>query len=140
LLAPVLALAATGPTAPPTPLRCWALLELEDRLRWALEARGLVAAACGAERWRAELEAARRLRTEDAFELLRAEPAFELLRAAEVELLRAAGFELLRAGLELAAVAPASLAAGRLRLAAFGGVLCFVLSCLATVGLTLRQG
>jgi hypothetical protein len=107
-------------------------LELEDRLRWALEARGLVAAACGPERWRAELEAARRLRAEDAFELLRAEPAFELLRAA--------GFELLRAGLELAAVAPASLAAGRLRLAAFGGVLCFVLSCLATVGLTLRQG
>ena len=85
---------------------------------------GLVAAARDPERFSAELEAARLLRTEDAFELLRAEPAFELLRAAV--------FELLRAELELAAVAPLSLAAGRLRLAAFGDALCFVLVCLAT--------
>jgi hypothetical protein len=92
----------------------------------------LVAAARDPERFSAELEAARLLRTEDAFELLRAEPAFELLRAAVFELLRAAVFELLRAELELAAVAPLSLAAGRLRLAAFGDALCFVLVCLAT--------
>ena len=105
----------------------------------------LVAAARDPERFSAELEAARLLRTEDAFELLRAEPAFELLRAAVFELLRAAVFELLRAAvfellraelelrrLELAAVAPLSLAAGRLRLAAFGDALCFVLVCLAT--------
>jgi hypothetical protein len=139
-------------------------LELEERLRWALEARGLVAAARDPERLRAELEAAgllsaedafELLRAEDAFELLRAEPAFELLRAAEFELLRAAEFELLRAAefellraaefellraepelelrrLELAAVAPLALAAGRLRSPAFGAALCFVLVCLAT--------
>jgi hypothetical protein len=97
----------------------------------------LVAAARDPERFCAELEAARLLLTEDAFELLRAEPAFELLRAAAFELLRAAAFELLRAELELrrlgpAAGAPLSLAAGRLRLAAFGDALCFVLVCLAT--------
>jgi hypothetical protein len=114
-------------------------LELEERLRWALEARGPVAAARDPERLRAELEAAGLLRAEDAFELLRAEPAFELLRAAAFELLRAAEFELLRAEpelelrrLELAAVAPLSLAAGRLRLPAFGEALCFLLVCLAT--------
>jgi hypothetical protein len=83
---------------------------------------------------RAELEAAGLLRAEDAFELLRAELAFELLRAAELELLRAAELELLRAepDLELAAVAPLSLAAGRLRSPAFGEPLRFVLVCLAT--------
>jgi hypothetical protein len=114
-------------------------LELEEGLRWALEARGLVAAARDPERLRAELEAAGLLRAEDAFELLRAEPAFELLRAAEFELLRAAEFELLRAEpelelrrLELAAVVPLALAAGRLRSPAFGEAPCFVLVCLAT--------
>jgi hypothetical protein len=96
---------------------------------------------------RAELEADGLLRAEDAFELPRAEPAFERLRAAEFEVLRPAGFELLRAAefellraepelelrrLERAAVAPLSLAAGRLRLPAFGEALCFVLVCLAT--------
>ena len=88
---------------------------------------------------RAELEAAGLLRAEDAFELLRVEPAFELLRAAEFELLRAAEFELLRAEpelelrrLELAAVVPLALAAGRLRAPALGEALCFVLVCLAT--------
>jgi hypothetical protein len=112
-------------------------------------------AAWDPERLRVELEAAGPLRAEDAFELLPAEPAFELLRAAEFELLRAAEFELLRAAgfellraaefellraepelelrrLELAAVAPLSLAAGRLRSPAFGEALCFVLGCLAT--------
>jgi hypothetical protein len=114
-------------------------LELEEGLRWALEARGLVAAARDPERLRAELEAAGLLRAEDAYELLRAEPAFELLRAAEFELLRAAEFELLRAEpelelrrLELAAVVPLALAAGRPRSPAFGEALCFVLVCLAT--------
>ena len=122
-------------------------MELEEGLRWALEARGLVAAARDPERLRAELEAARLLRAGDAFELLRAEPAFELLRAAEFELLRAAEFELLRAAefeflraepelelrrLELAAVVPLALAAGRLSSPAFGEALCFVLVCLAT--------
>ena len=63
-------------------------MELEERLRWALEARGPVAAALDPERLRVEL-AAGLLRAEDAFELLRAEPAFELLRAAAFELLRA---------------------------------------------------
>jgi hypothetical protein len=101
-------------------------LELEERLRWALEGRGRVAAAWDPERLRAELEAAGLLRAEDAFELLRAEPAFELLRAAELELLRA------EPDLELAAVAPLSLAAGRLRSPAFGEPLRFVLVCLAT--------
>jgi hypothetical protein len=88
---------------------------------------------------RAELEAAGLLRAEDAFELLRAEPAFELLRAAAFELLRAAEFALLLAGpelelrrLEVAAVAPLSLAAERVRSPAFGEPLCFVLVCLAT--------
>ena len=111
---------------------------------------------------RAELEAAGLLRAEDAFELLGAEPAFELLRAAAFELLRAAAFELLRAAafellraaaferlraepelelrrLELAAVAPLSLAAGRLRVPAFGEALCFGLVCLATSRPNLRQ-
>jgi hypothetical protein len=92
-------------------------LELEEGLRWALEARGLVAAARDPERLRAELEAAGLLRAEDAFELLRAEPAFELLRAAEFELLRAA---------------PLSLAGGRLRSPAFDAALCFELVGLAT--------
>jgi hypothetical protein len=110
-------------------------LELDERLRWVLEARGPVAPAWDPERLRAELEAAGLLRTEDAFELLRAEPAFELLRAAAFELLRAEpGLELRR--LELAAVAPLSLAAGRLRLPAFGD---FVLVCLATSRPNLRQ-
>ena len=88
---------------------------------------------------RAEPEAARLLRAGDAFELLRAEPALELLRAAALEPLRAAEFELLRAALELelrrlgvAAVAPLSLADGRLRFAPFGDALCFVFACLAT--------
>jgi hypothetical protein len=106
-------------------------LELEERLRWALEARGPVAAAWDPERLRVELEAAGLLRAEDAFELLRAEPAFELLRAAEFELLRAEP-ELELRRLELAAVAPLSLAAGRLRSLAFGEALCFVLVFLAT--------
>jgi hypothetical protein len=113
-------------------------LGLEERL-WALEALGRVAATWDPERLRAELEAAGLLRAEDAFELPRAEPAFELLRAAELEPLRAAELELLRAEpelelrrLELAAVAPLSLAAGRLRWPAFGEALCFVLVCLAT--------
>ena len=95
-------------------------MELADRLRLALEARGPVAAAWDPER-------------------LRAEPAFELLRAAAFELLRAGEFELLRVEpelelrrLELAAVAPLSLAAGRLRLPAFAEALCFGLVCLAT--------
>ncbi|HZM26770.1 MAG TPA: hypothetical protein VFB89_05405 [Gemmatimonadales bacterium] len=95
-------------------------MELADRLRWALEARRPVAAAWDPER-------------------LRAEPAFGLLRAAEFELLRTGEFELLRVEpelelrrLDLAAVAPLSLAAGRLRLPAFGGALCFGLVCLAT--------
>ena len=121
-------------------------MELEERLRWALAARGLVAAAWDPERLRAELEAAGLLRAEDAFELLRAEPAFERLRAAAFERLPAAAFERLRAEpelelrrLELAAVAPLSLAAGRLRLPAFGAALCFVLVCLATSRPNLRQ-
>ena len=121
-------------------------MELEERLRWAFEARGPVPAAWDPERLRAELEAAGLLRAEDAFELLRAEPAFELLPAAAFELLPAAAFERLRAEpelelrrLELAAVAPLSLAAGRLRLPAFGAALCFVLVCLATSRLNLRQ-
>ena len=137
--APFAILPAPLPALAATPSRCWALLELAGRLRWALEARVPVAAARDPERLRAELEAARLLRAEDAFELLRAEPAFELLRAAAFELLPAADFELLRAELELelrrlelAAVAPFSLAAGRLRSAAFGDALCFVLVCLAT--------
>jgi hypothetical protein len=103
-----------------------------------LEARGRVA-AWDPERLRVELEAAGLLRAEAAFELRPADPAFELLRAAEFELLRAAEFELLRAEpelelrrLELAAVAPLPLAAGRLRLLAFADPLCFVLVCLAT--------
>ena len=105
-------------------------MELEERLRWALEARGPVAAALDPERLRVEL-AAGLLRAEDAFELLRAEPAFELLRAAAFELLRAdPELELRR--LELAAVAPLSLAAGRPRSPALGEALCFVLVCLAT--------
>ena len=109
-----------------------------------LEARGPVAAAWDPERLRAELEAAGLLRTEDAFELLGAEPAFELLRAAAFELLPAAALERLRAEPELrrgelAAVAPLSLAAGRLRLPAFGEALCFVLVCLATSRPNLRQ-
>ena len=129
-------------------------MELEGRLRWALEARDPVAAAWDPERLRAEPDAAGLLRAEDAFELLRAEPAFELLRAAEFELLRAAEFELLRAAefellraepelelrrLELAAVAPLSLAAARLRSPGFGESLCFVLVCLATSRPNLRQ-
>jgi hypothetical protein len=137
-------------------------LELEGRLRWALEARDPVAAAWDPERLRAEPDAAGLLRAEDAFELLRAEPAlellraveFELLRAAEFELLRAADFELLRAAefelvraepelelrrLELAAVAPLSLAAARLRLPGFGESLCFLWVCLATWRPNLRQ-
>ena len=72
------------------------------------------------------------------FEVLRA-AEFEVLRAAEFEVLRAAEFEVLRVEpelelrrLELAAVAPLSLAAGRLRLPALGEALCFVLVCLAT--------
>jgi hypothetical protein len=74
----------------------------------------------------------------DAPELLRAEGAFELPRAAEFEFLRAAEFELLRAEpelrwLELAPVAPLSLAAVRLRPPAFGEALCFGLVCLATL-------
>lgn len=113
-------------------------MELEEGLRWALEARGLVAAARDPERLRAELEAAGLLRAEDAFELLRAEPAFELLRAAEFELLRAEP-ELELRRLELAAVAPLSLAAGRLRVPAFGEALCFGLVCLATSRPNLRQ-
>ena len=99
----------------------------------------MAAVACDPERLRAELEVARLLRAEDALELLRADPAFELLRAAEFELLRAAEAEPLRADFELelrrrelAAVAPLSLAAGRLRSAASGDALCFVLICLAT--------
>ena len=109
-----------------------------------LEARGPVAAAWDPERLRAELEAAGLLRTEDAFALLRAEPAFELLRAAAFELLPAAALERLRAEpelrrRELAAVAPLSLAAGRLPLPAFGEALCFVLVCLATSRPNLRQ-
>jgi hypothetical protein len=103
-------------------------LELEERLRWALEARGPVAAAWDPER----------LRAEPAIELLRAGD-LELLRTAEFELLRTAEFELLRVEpelelrrIELAAVAPLSLAAGRLRLPAFGEALCFGLVCLAT--------
>ena len=79
----------------------------------------------------AELEAAGLLRAEDAFELLRADPAFEFLRAAEFELLRAEP-ELELRWLELAAVAPLSLAAERLRSPAFGEALRFVLVCLAT--------
>ena len=121
-------------------------MELEVRLRWALEARDPVAAARDPERLRAELDVAGLLRAEDVFELLRAEPALEPLRAAEFELWRAAEFELLRAEpelelrrLELAAVAPLSLAAGRLRSPAFGEALCFVLVCLATSRPNLRQ-
>jgi hypothetical protein len=119
-------------------------LELEERLRWALEARGPVAAAWDPERLRAE-PAFELLRAGDLellraaeFEVLRA-AEFEVLRAAEFEVLRAAEFELLRVGpelevrrLELAAVAPLSLAAGRLRLPALGEALCFGLVCLAT--------
>jgi hypothetical protein len=112
-------------------------------------------AAWDPERLRVELEAAGPLRAEGAFELRPAEPAFELLRAAEFELLRAAEFELLRAAefellraaefellraepelelrrLELAAVAPLPLAAGRPRSLGFADPLCFVLVCLAT--------
>jgi hypothetical protein len=103
------------------------------------EARVPVAAARDPERLRAELDAAELLRAEGAFELLRA-AEFELLRAAEFELLRAAEFELLRAEpelalrrVELAAVAPLSLAAVGLRLPVFGEALCFVLVCLATL-------
>lgn len=122
-------------------------MELDERLRRALEARGPVAAASDPGRLRVELEPAGLLRAEDAFELPRAEPAFELLRAAEFEVLRAAEFEVLRAAelellraepelelrrLELAAVALLSLAAARLRSPAFGEALCFVLVCLAT--------
>jgi hypothetical protein len=122
-------------------------LELEERLRWALEARVRVAAAWDPERLRAEPEGAGLLRAVDAFELVRAEAAFELLRAAEFEPLRAAEFEPLRAAelellraelepelrrLELAAGAALSLAAGRLRWPAFGEALCFVLVRLAT--------
>src|SRR5215208_6081831 len=119
LPAPLPALAATGPTPP---LRCWAFLDLEDRFRWTLEARGPAAAAWDPDRLRAELEAAGRLRADDAFELPRA-PEFELLRAEpELEL----------RPLELAAVAPLPLAAGRLRLPVFGEPLCFALVCLAT--------
>jgi hypothetical protein len=88
---------------------------------------------------RAELEAAGLLRAEDALEPLRAEPAFELLRAAAFELLPPPDFELLRAELELelrrlelAAFPLFLLAAGRLRSAALGDALCFVLVCLAT--------
>ena len=114
--APFAILPAPLPALAATPARGWALLELAGRPRWALEALALVAAARDPERFSAELEAARLFRAGDAFELLRAEPAFELLRAE----------------LELAAVAPLSLAAGRLRLAAFGDALCFVLVCLAT--------
>lgn len=131
LPAPLPALAATEPPAPATPSRFLALLELAERLRWALEARGPVAAAWDPERLRAELEAARLLLTEDAFELVRAEPAFEVLRAAEFEVLRAE-LELELRRLEPAAVARLSLAAGRLRFAALGDALCFVLVCLAT--------
>jgi hypothetical protein len=115
-------------------------LELEARLRWVPEARVPVAAAWDPERLRAELDAPELLRAEGAFELLRAEGAFELLRAAELELLRAAEFEPLRAEpelalrrLELAPVAPLSLAAVRLRPPAFGEALCFGLVCLATL-------
>jgi hypothetical protein len=104
----------------------------EERLRWVLEARVPVAAARDPERLRAELEAAELLRAEGAFELLRAEPAFEFLRAAEFELLRAEP-ELELGRLELAAVAPLSLAAGRLRPLAFDEALCFGLVCLATL-------
>ena len=145
--APFAILPAPLPALAATPARGLALLELAGRPP-ALEALALVAAARDPERFSAELEAARLLRTEDAFELLRAEPAFELLRAAEFELLRAAELELLRAAefellraepepelelrrLELAAVAPLSLAAGRLRSAVFGDALFFVLVCLA---------
>jgi hypothetical protein len=165
-------------------------LEPAERLRWALEARGLVAAAWDAERLGAELEAgllraadafelprseaavellraavlallraepaAGLLRAADAFELLRAEPEFAVLRAAAFDVLRAAAFDVLRAAafevlradaafevlraepelklprLERAAAAPSSLAAGLLRLPAFGEAPCFVLVCLAT--------
>ena len=113
-------------------------MELEERLRWALAARGPVAAAWDPERLRAGLEAAGRLRAGDAFEPLRAEPAFELLRAAEFELLRAEP-ELELRRLELAAVAPLSLAAARLRSPDFGEALCFGLGCLATSRPNLRQ-
>jgi hypothetical protein len=121
-------------------------LELEARLRWLPEARVPVAAALDPERLRAELDAPELLRAEGAFEVLRAEGAFELLRAEEfeplraAELLRAEEFELLRAGpelalrrLELAPVAPLSLAAARLRPPVFGEALCFGLVCLATL-------
>jgi hypothetical protein len=87
---------------------------------------------------RAELDAAGLLRAEDAFELLPAEPAFELLRAALFERLRAEP-ELELRWLELAAVAPLSLAAARLRWPDFGEALCFVLVCLATSRPNLRQ-
>jgi hypothetical protein len=115
-------------------------LELEERLRWALEARVPVAAARDPERLRAELEAAAGLlRAADAFELLRAEPELDPLRAAAFELVRAAELDLLRAEpelalrrLELAAVAPLPPAAWRLRSPVFGEALRFVLVCLAT--------
>jgi hypothetical protein len=64
------------------------------------------------------------LRAEGAFEVLRAEGAFEVLRAEEFELLRAEP-ELALRRLELAPVAPLSLAAARLRPADFGEALCF---------------
>jgi hypothetical protein len=72
------------------------------------------------------------------FEVLRA-AELDVLRAAELDVVRAAEFERLRVGpalevrrLELAAVAPLSLAAGRLRLPALGEAPCFGLVCLAT--------
>jgi hypothetical protein len=126
---PLPALPATDPTAPPTLFGFSALLELAERLRWAFEDRAAAAVARFPERLGAELEAAGLLRAEDAFELLPAEPAFELFRAGELELLRA---ELELGRLELAAVAPRPLAAGRLRLPAFGEPLCFALVRLAT--------
>ena len=107
-------------------------------MRGELEAAGLLRAEDAFELVRAE-DAFELVRAEDAFELVRAEPAFALLRATEFELLRAAEFELLRAEpelevrrLELAAVAPLSLAAGRLRLPAFGEALCLLLVRFAT--------
>src|SRR5215213_46307 len=92
--------------APDPPLRCCALLGLEERLRSALDARGRLAAAWDPDRVRAELEAAGLLRADGAFDLLRVEPAFEGLRAAEVDVL--------------------------LRWPAFGEAVCFELVCLAT--------
>ena len=107
-----------------------------ERLRGELEAAGLLRAEDAFELVRAE-DAFELVRAEDAFELVRAEPAFALLRATEFELLRAAEFELLRAELglrrlELAAVAPLSLAAGRLRSPGFDAALCLLLVRFAT--------